>query len=93
MGRPLPSRTITRTAGAGPARCHRAVTLPAGRDQEAQAQAVPVRAVPVQAVPVRAVPVRAVPVALPRLARAGRARVRRTGRRRRTVGRVHPGPL
>jgi hypothetical protein len=62
MGQGLPSRTTTRTAGASRARRHRAVTLPAGRDQEVLVQAVPVQAVPVQAVPVQAVPVQAVPV-------------------------------
>src|SRR5580765_8416586 len=53
--RGLPSRTITRTAGAGPARRHRAVTLPAGRDREAQARPVPAAwAVPAaRAVPAR----------------------------------------
>jgi hypothetical protein len=106
MGRCLPSRTITRTAGAGPAPRHRAVTLPAGLDQEAQARAVPAQAVQVRAVPVaravvaRVASVPALPVrealvreaALPRPARAGRARVRRTGGRRRLAGPVRPGP-
>jgi hypothetical protein len=101
MGRGLPSRTITRTAGAGPAPRHRAVTLPAGRDPEAQARAVPPRAVPPRAVLVaRVAPVPAFPArealvreaALPRPARAGRARVRRTGGRRRLAGPVRPGP-
>jgi hypothetical protein len=105
MARGLPSRTITRTAGAGPAPRHRAVTLLAGRDQEAQARAVPAQAVQARAVQARAVAARVVSVpalpvrealareaALPRLARAGRARVRRTGGRRRLAGPVRPGP-
>jgi hypothetical protein len=102
MARGLPSRTITRTAGAGPAPPHRAVTLPAGRDQEAQARAVPAaravaaaRAVQARAVAALVVSVPALPVreaALPRPARVGRARVRRTGGRRRLAGPVRPGP-
>src|ERR1700750_1910505 len=49
-GRGLPSKTITRTAGAALARRHRAVTLPADRDREAQVLAVQDRAVPARAV-------------------------------------------
>src|ERR1700761_5695109 len=66
--RGLPSRTITRTAGAGPARRHRAVTIPAGRDRdrEAQARAALVRAALVRVVPaVRAVPARVASVPAP----------------------------
>ncbi|HEX5295089.1 MAG TPA: hypothetical protein VFX25_39980 [Streptosporangiaceae bacterium] len=64
-----------------------------------QAQVVPARAVPVaRAVAARVASVPAFPVrealvreaALPRPARAGRARVRRTGGRRRLAGPVRP---
>jgi hypothetical protein len=105
MARGLPSRTITRTAGAGPAPRHRAVTLPAGRDQEVLAQAVLAQAVLAQAVLAQAVAARVASVpaflvrealvreaALRRPARAGRARDRRTEGRLRLAGPVRPGP-
>src|ERR1700761_2731212 len=56
--RGLPSRTTTRTAGAGPAVRHRAVTLSAGRDQDREA---PVRAAPAG----RAAPARVASVPAP----------------------------
>jgi hypothetical protein len=75
MGRGRRSRTTTRTAGAGPARGHRADPLPAGRVREALVREALVREVAPQDPD-----------------RAGRARVRRTGGRRRTAGPVRPGP-
>ena len=80
-------------ARAVPAQAAQARAVPVARAVAAQVASVP--AFPVREALVREAPVREAPVreaALPRPVRAGRARVLRTGGRRRLAGPVRPGP-